>query len=186
VSHLEHCWEEPGLARFFQRLGAFSRLIRLDKRGTVLSPRISEIPTLEQRSDDLRAVMDAAGSTRAALLGISEGGPVAMLFAATYPARSLALVLYGSYVRRTSAPEYPFGHTEADFKALQAIIEAEMGGRRASRRGSQCDPRCAVPAAVGEKSAPRGEPRRRPGGATDDLGHGCSPRAAATFSLRNA
>jgi pimeloyl-ACP methyl ester carboxylesterase len=127
VSHVEHSWEEPGLARFFQRLGAFSRLIRLDKRGTGLSDRISEIPTLEQRTDDLRAVMDAAGSTRAALLGISEGGPVAMLFAATYPERTRALVLYDSYARLAWAPDYPFGQTEADFKALQATIEADWG-----------------------------------------------------------
>src|SRR5262245_37390684 len=68
VSHVEHAWEEPGFARFFERLGSFSRLVRLDKRGTGLSDRISEIPSLEQRMDDLRAVMDAAGSTRAALL----------------------------------------------------------------------------------------------------------------------
>jgi pimeloyl-ACP methyl ester carboxylesterase len=128
VSHVEHSWEEPGLAQFFQRLGAFSRLIRLDKRGTGLSDRISEIPTLEQRTDDLKAVMDAAGSTRAALLGISEGGPVAMLFAATYPERTRALVLYDSYACWKWAPDYPFGQTEADFKTLRATLEADWGG----------------------------------------------------------
>jgi pimeloyl-ACP methyl ester carboxylesterase len=104
VSHVEHSWEEPGLARFFQRLGSFARLIRLDKRGTGLSDRVSEIPTLEQRTDDLRAVLDAAGSARPALFGVSEGGPVALLFAATYPERTRALVLYGSYARRAWAP----------------------------------------------------------------------------------
>jgi pimeloyl-ACP methyl ester carboxylesterase len=128
VSHVEHGWEEPGLARFFQRLGSFSRLIRLDKRGTGLSDRVSEIPTLEQRTDDLRAVLDAAGSARPALFGISEGGPVAMLFAATYPERTRALVLHGSYARRAWAPDYPFGHTDADYRAFLATIELEWGG----------------------------------------------------------
>jgi pimeloyl-ACP methyl ester carboxylesterase len=128
VSHVEHSWEEPGLARFFQRLGSFSRLIRLDKRGTGLSDRVSEIPTFEQRTDDLRAVMDAAGSARASLFGISEGGPAAMLFAATYPERTHALVLYGSYARRAWASDYRFGHTDADFTALLATIEADWGG----------------------------------------------------------
>jgi pimeloyl-ACP methyl ester carboxylesterase len=134
VSHVEHSWEEPGLARFFERLGSFSRLIRLDKRGTGLSDRVSAIPTLEQRTDDLSAVMDAVDCARAALLGISEGGPVAMLFAAMYPERTRALVLYSSYARRAWAPDYRFGHTDADFKALLATIEAEWGVRPASGR----------------------------------------------------
>jgi pimeloyl-ACP methyl ester carboxylesterase len=129
VSHVEHAWEEPGLARFFQRLGSFSRLIRLDKRGTGLSDRVSEIPTLEQRTDDLRAVLDAAGSARPALFGVSEGGPVALLFAATYPERTRALVLYGSYARRAWAPDYSFGHTDADYRAFLATIELEWGDR---------------------------------------------------------
>ena len=104
VSHLEDGWEHPWAANYFERLGTFSRLIRFDKRGTGLSDRIGGIPTLEQRMDDVRAVMDAAGSERAALLGVSEGGPMSLLFAATYPERTSALVLYGSYARRSWAP----------------------------------------------------------------------------------
>jgi pimeloyl-ACP methyl ester carboxylesterase len=88
VSHLEYQWEEPWGARFFQRLASFSRLIRFDKRGTGLSDRVSEMPTLEQRMDDVRAVMDAVGSERAALFGYSEGGPMSILFAAAYPERT--------------------------------------------------------------------------------------------------
>ena len=102
VSHVELGWEEPSYARFFQRLASFSRLIMFDKRGTGLSDRVSvtELPTLEQRMDDVRAVMDAVSSERAALLGFSEGGTMAALFAATYPQRTSALVLYGALARR--------------------------------------------------------------------------------------
>ena len=97
VSNLEHAWEDPGAAHFLNRLASFSRLIRFDKRGTGLSDRMSGIPTLEERMDDVRAVMDAVGSRRAAVLGISEGGAMSVLFAATYPERVQALVLYGTY-----------------------------------------------------------------------------------------
>lgn len=91
VTNVEHFMEEPRLARFFGRLGSFARLIWFDKRGTGLSDRTVPIPTLEQRMDDVRAVMDAVGSERAALLGISEGAPMCLLFAATYPERTSAL-----------------------------------------------------------------------------------------------
>jgi class 3 adenylate cyclase len=97
VSNIELFWEIPEWARFFGRLAAFSRLILFDKRGTGLSDRVAGIATLEERMDDVRAVMDAAGSERAALFGVSEGGPMSLLFAATYPQRAQALVLYGSY-----------------------------------------------------------------------------------------
>lgn len=99
VSNLEHHWEDAGFSHLLSRLAAFSRLILFDKRGTGLSDRVpvDHLPSLEQRMDDVRAVMDAAGSRRAALLGGSEGGPMAMLFAATYPARTQALLLYGAY-----------------------------------------------------------------------------------------
>ncbi|MBE3066738.1 MAG: adenylate/guanylate cyclase domain-containing protein [Chloroflexi bacterium] len=95
VSHVEYAWEDPAYARFLERLASFSRLILFDKRGTGLSDRITGIPTLEQRMDDVRAVMDAVGSQRAALFGVSEGGSMSVLFAATYPERASALVLYG-------------------------------------------------------------------------------------------
>ena len=102
VSHLEHQWEEPHFANYLSRLASFSRLITFDKRGTGLSDRDVEDPTLEARMDDIRAVMDAAGSKRAAMLGISEGGPMAAMFAATYPERTRALVLYGSFAEFSS------------------------------------------------------------------------------------
>ena len=99
LSNLEVHWEEPGYAHLMRRLAAFARLIHFDKRGTGLSDRVdpAHLPNLETRADDVRAVMEAAGSGRAAILGASEGAPLAMLFAATYPERVRALVLYGGY-----------------------------------------------------------------------------------------
>src|SRR3990167_8215844 len=113
ISHVELAWEEPAIARFFRRLASFSRLILFDKRGTGLSDPVplTQLPTLEQRMDDVRAVMDAVGSERAALFGVSEGGPMAFLFAATYPDRTRAIVLYGEYARLAWAPDYPWGFT---------------------------------------------------------------------------
>ena len=97
ISNVEMAWEDPVFAGFLKRLTAFSRLILFDKRGTGLSDRVGDLPSLEVRMDDVRAVMDAAGSERAALFGISEGGAMAMLFAATYPQRTRALALFGTY-----------------------------------------------------------------------------------------
>jgi len=128
VSHLEYQWEHPESARFLERLSSFSRLIRFDKRGTGLSDRVGGIPTLEQRMDDVRAVMDAVGSERAALFGISEGGPMSLLFAATYPERTSALVLYGSYARRAWAPDHPFGRTGEEMGRIIETMEREWGG----------------------------------------------------------
>ena len=109
ISHLEQAWEEPAYSQFLRRLASFSRLILFDKRGTGLSDRIAGIPTLEERMDDVRAVMDATDSKRAALFGISEGGPMSVLFAATYPERVSAMILYGSIARGAWAPDYPWG-----------------------------------------------------------------------------
>jgi pimeloyl-ACP methyl ester carboxylesterase/class 3 adenylate cyclase/DNA-binding CsgD family transcriptional regulator len=114
VSHLDWMWEEPHFARFLRRLAGFSRLIMFDKRGTGLSDRAVGLPTLEQRMDDVRAVLDAVGSERAALFGISEGGPLSALFAATYPGRTDALIMFGSYPRRLRAPDYPWGEDAAE------------------------------------------------------------------------
>jgi pimeloyl-ACP methyl ester carboxylesterase len=108
VSKIEVFWEELACARFLERLASFTRLILFDKRGTGLSDRVSDLPNLETRMDDVRAVMDTVGSERAALLGYSEGGPMCALFAATYPARTTALITAGSYARRTWAPDYPW------------------------------------------------------------------------------
>ena len=128
VSHLEYQWEYPESARFFERLASFSRLILFDKRGTGLSDRVGGIPSLEQRMDDVRAVMDAVGSDRAALFGISEGGPMSLLFAATYPARTAALAIYGSYARRAWAVDHTFGRTVEDMDRVLDTIEREWGG----------------------------------------------------------
>jgi class 3 adenylate cyclase len=127
VSHLEADWNSPLQTRFIERLSSFSRLIRFDKRGTGLSDRVP-IPTLEQRMDDVRMVMDAVGSERAALYGVSEGGPMSLLFAATYPARTTALVIYGSYARRLWAPDHPFGRTQAEWDEIVQRLEREWGG----------------------------------------------------------
>src|SRR3954463_2278065 len=108
ATHLELQWEAPPFASFFERIASFARLILFDKRGTGLSDPVAEAPTLEQRVDDVRAVMDAAGSERAALFGVSEGGPMSVLFAATHPERLTALVLYGAMARTTEAPDYPW------------------------------------------------------------------------------
>ena len=111
ISHIEHLCEEPGVARFLRRLASFSRLILLDKLGTGLSDPVSldRLPTLEERMDDVRAVMDAAQSERAALLGTSEAGALNLLFAATYPERTAALILLNSYARLAWADDYPWG-----------------------------------------------------------------------------
>lgn len=129
LSHVEHQWEEPSLARFLQRLASFSRLIVFDKRGTGLSDRVAEsaLPTLEQRMDDVRAVMDAVGSERAALFGISEGGPMCALFAATYPTRTTALVMYGAYAKWIRDPEYPWAPRREDHEAAFAAYEQRWG-----------------------------------------------------------
>jgi pimeloyl-ACP methyl ester carboxylesterase len=97
ISNLDLYWDEPTVAHFLARLASFSRLILFDKRGTGLSDRLGTLPTLEERMDDVRAVMDAVKSERAALFGMSEGGAMSMLFAATYPARTQALILYRTY-----------------------------------------------------------------------------------------
>jgi class 3 adenylate cyclase len=106
ISNLELQWRDPDQARYFRRLASFSRLIMFDKRGTGLSDR-TDIASLEERMDDVRAVMDAVGSERAAVFGSSEGGAMSLLFAATYPDRVTALILYGAYPRMSAAPDYP-------------------------------------------------------------------------------
>jgi pimeloyl-ACP methyl ester carboxylesterase len=125
VSHVELAWTEPSFAAFLRRLASFSRLILIDRRGTGLSDRVSDMPTLEERMDDVRAVMDAAGSRQAALFGISEGGPMCVLFAATYPERTSALILYGTIVRGRRAPDYPWGLSD---DAVELILDDIEGG----------------------------------------------------------
>ena len=128
VSHLEYDWQHPASARLLERLGSFARLIRFDKRGTGLSDRAVGLPDFETRMDDVRAVMDAAGSQRAALFGYSEGGPLSVLFTATYPQRAQALVVYGAYAKR-SGPEadYPWCETPEERRRYAAAVEREWG-----------------------------------------------------------
>lgn len=128
VSNVEYSWEEPSLSNFLTRLSSFSRLIIFDKRGTGLSDRVSELPTLEQRMDDVRAVLDAVGSKTASLFGISEGGPMCALFAATYPERISALIIYGSYAKRIWDPEYPWAPTREEREKVYKEVEMGWGG----------------------------------------------------------
>ncbi|HET6770305.1 MAG TPA: alpha/beta fold hydrolase [Actinomycetota bacterium] len=128
VSHLDNDWDEPRSAHFLRRLASFSRLIRFDKRGTGLSDRPPGLPDLETRMDDVRAVMDAVGSKRAALFGYSEGGPMSVLFAATYPERAMSLILYGTYAKRQDPDDdYPWCPTLAEREEYASVVEREWG-----------------------------------------------------------
>jgi len=124
TSHVELAWDVPVLRTMYERFASFSRVIHLDKRGTGMSDRVSGAPPLETRMDDVRAVMDAAGSERAAVMGWSEGTAMSALFAATYPDRTWALILYGGVARRLRAPDYPWGRTEPE--VLRAIAEERV------------------------------------------------------------
>ncbi|HEU4478602.1 MAG TPA: alpha/beta fold hydrolase, partial [Pyrinomonadaceae bacterium] len=130
VSHMEYFWREPNFSRFLLRLASFSRLILFDKRGTGLSDRvpIAQLPTLEQRMDDVRAVMDAVGSKRAALCGVSEGGPMCSLFAATYPEKTVALVMIGTYAKRIRDDDYPWAPTTAERQHFFQEMQEQWGG----------------------------------------------------------
>jgi class 3 adenylate cyclase/esterase/lipase len=125
VSHVELAWELQALAAGFERLASFSRLILFDKRGTGMSDPVpaDELPTLEQRMDDVRAVMDAVACKRAAVFGASEGGNMSMLFAATYPERTIALCTFGCTAKRIWSPDYPWAPTSE--KRLETFAETE-------------------------------------------------------------
>ena len=127
VSHVELIWEEPSVARFFRRLMSFSRLVVFDKRGQGLSDRQDRPPTLEESMDDLKAVMEAAGCVRPAIFGISEGGPMSLLFAATYPADVSSLVLHGTYARMLKTPDFPAGVPPEKFARWKARVREEWG-----------------------------------------------------------
>ena len=128
VSNIDYDWEYPPQARLIERFGQFSRFIRFDKRGTGLSDREVGYPTLEQRMDDVRAVMDAVGSERAVLFGSSEGGSMCILFAATYPERTVGLILHGSQARGEWAPDYPWAARKEETDKQLVEIESEWGG----------------------------------------------------------
>jgi class 3 adenylate cyclase len=129
VSHVDLYWTDPLLTSFMRRLASFSRLIIFDKPGTGASDPVASVPTLEERVEEMRAVLDAAGSERAALFGISEGGPMSALFAATYPDRISTLVIYGSFAKLAPAPDYfPELQEEYDARDLRAGVMVDSWG----------------------------------------------------------
>jgi class 3 adenylate cyclase/pimeloyl-ACP methyl ester carboxylesterase len=130
INNLAHAWAHPLWPKVYERLTAFSRLIMFDKRGTGLSDRFGELPTLEVRMDDVRAVLDEVGSEWAALIGFGEGNHLAALFAATYPERTSALVLYNPVARYISVPDYPWGQTKEEWSRLVERV-GENWGRQA-------------------------------------------------------
>jgi pimeloyl-ACP methyl ester carboxylesterase len=158
VSHLDLAWTEPSATRYLTQLASFARLIIFDKRGTGLSDPVAGVPTLEERMDDVRAVMDAAGSEQAAVYGISEGGPMAALFAATYPERTEALVMYGTIVRGHAEVGHPLGLKQESYTQLLAAID--HGVRAAASRCSR--PRSRETPCDGGSGACTSAPRRVP------------------------
>src|SRR4029079_17199797 len=126
VTHMELQWKMPGFGAFLENLGSFARLIRFDKRGTGMSDPVSGAPSLETRMDDVRAVMDATGSRRAAFYGLSEGAAMSILFAGTYPERTAALVVRSAFPRSMWAHDYRWGRSDDEYesdvnRALQAF-----------------------------------------------------------------
>jgi pimeloyl-ACP methyl ester carboxylesterase len=128
ISNIDVFWEEPSVVRFLNKLASFSRLILFDKRGTGLSDRVTDSPMLEERMDDVRAVLDAVGSQRATLLGYSEAGTMVALFAATYPERTNSIVMIGSFARRIKSHDYPWGVEVEKYKESIEHMEKNWGG----------------------------------------------------------
>jgi len=149
VSNVEESWEVPEYARFLSRLASFTRLILFDKRGTGLSDRVSieRLPGLEERMDDVRAVLDAAGSERAAVFAASEGGNLSVLFTATYPARVRALVLAAVYAKRVWSPDYPWAPTVEERERENELLEREWAG--------EMDVSVLAPSAIGDPALMR-------------------------------
>src|SRR4051794_1671961 len=127
VSNVEHYWEMPNVPEVFARIASFARLVIWDKRGTGLSDPVAGVPTLEERIDDLKAVLDAVGSDRTALWGVSEGGPMSVMFAATYPERTTELILYGTTPRFSRASDFPHGWTDEFVTRQLAAVEEGWG-----------------------------------------------------------
>ena len=168
VSNVEYAWAEPSLVDFYEQLASFCRLIVFDKRGTGLSDRVAEVATLETRMDDVRAVMDAAGSEQAALLGYSEGASMAILFGTTYPERTPALILYGSYLAWDwmAAGRFPTRHESAraaleEIERRWARPSTATSSSRTTRPRSWATRAFAAGTQRGSGSAPA-RPRRPP------------------------
>ena len=158
VSNLDKDWESSDDIWWIERFHAFCRLIRFDKRGTGLSDRVTNVATLEERTDDIRAVLDAAGSERAVILGLSEGGSMACMFAATYPNRTRALIVWGGQARFVQEPDMPWGVPREEYERVIADLATNgvtdsyvrgwgwgLGaGRSASRAGHSSERRNAI------------------------------------------
>jgi pimeloyl-ACP methyl ester carboxylesterase len=175
VSNIEMMWEEPAMAHFLERLASFSRLVLFDKRGTGLSDRVSntELPTLEQRMDDVRAVLEAVGSERAALFGHSEGGNMCLLFAATYPERTAALITLGSFAkRRDPDDDYPWAPTAENREESAEDVERNWGHFRPE------DVEYYAPSRIGDEQFVRNLEQY--------LRRGASPGAAAALLRMNS
>jgi pimeloyl-ACP methyl ester carboxylesterase len=129
TSNVEIVWEQPRYERWLRRMASFCRVILIDKRGTGLPDRVSNdnLPTLEERCDDVKAVLDAVGSKRTAFMGLSEGGAMSVLFAASYPERTSALIMYGSFARTFFAPDYDCGFAPEQFQGLLDSIKKSFG-----------------------------------------------------------
>jgi class 3 adenylate cyclase len=166
--NIEAGWETPWCIRFLERLSSFSRVILFDKRGSGLSDR-TQTPDLELRADDLRAVLDGAGSDRAVLFGDGDGGSLAAFFAATHPDRVLALVLYNSWARAAWAPDYPLGRSKKEWEEWLAEIEEQWGTEEIARRWLKFNP-----SHVGDPEWIRWLAK--------DMRHGASPAAALAFN----
>jgi pimeloyl-ACP methyl ester carboxylesterase/class 3 adenylate cyclase len=171
VSNVELGWTVPGRGDFLRALASFARVIQFDKRGTGMSDRVRDIPTLETRMDDVRAVMDATRSERAALFGVDTGGTMSLLFAATYPERTSALVLYGAFARTLWAPDYPWGLTEQEHLLRIEELESSWGLREYGRE------------IAGRYSPSIGEDQREEWAAY--LRQSASPGAIAAFERMN-
>ncbi len=166
VTHLEVYWELPQFRRYCERLAEFTRLILFDKRGMGMSDRVPGATTLEERMDDIRAIMDAIGSERAAVMGGSEGGPLAMLFAAAHPERTVALILHGAEVRERSDEDWPWGEsTDEAFEAAMASLPERWGDGRGMD--------FIVPSVAGQEWARAWRGRVQT--------YGCTPGAAEAF-----
>src|ERR687888_1911746 len=148
VTHIELAWKLSRFGPVLAEWSSFSRLIRFDKRGTGMSDPVSGAPTLETRMDDVRAVMDAVGSRRAAFYGLSEGAAMSILFAATYPERVAALVVRSAFPRRMWAPDYPWGQTEEDYEREVERSLRVFGPRKLAREAVRT--LCRFPHAGGE------------------------------------
>src|SRR5918997_426068 len=133
ISHLEMHWADPATTAAFRRLASFARLIVFDKRGTGLSDPVTQLPTLEERMDDLRAVLDAAGAERPALFGWSEGGPTSLLFAATYPERVRGLILHGAFAKGAADPDEPGGLRPDHYEVLLDAVDHWGEGKTLTR-----------------------------------------------------